>query len=725
MLRPALLTFVIFAVGCGKKPDPAPAPDLGWVAVEPPPPAPGPAVQPKKKWPPKPVDANNFAGKSLAQWREDLRSKDRGKVVTAMKAVQALGPQAADAVPDLLTTYYLYGPDDFNNRLETERYVAAHAEAFQEAVKAVGTPAVPHLLAALDAVGGVTDPNDPKLTAASNAMRAAGYLDAADAVPKLEAAAKSTAPGVSAGAVRALIALGPTARPALPTVREALREGLRSSSEETAIEAAAALGKLDPNGTADDALAVLLAVPPRSGTNPHPYDRVTKLLPLFGSKGVAALMASAKKPDTSALVRLWGFKPEHLGPVVPDLVKLLDVVPEAKVWYVLVAIKSARLEGKAALPAVLKLARNPYHRSEAIWTASEVGATPEDLLPIVKDALANVSATGAELYLVHYLGAAGKEVASLVTPFLADPRREVREGAAAVLARRDPTHSDACRVLLELSVPEGRRGIAPGELWALPASAAAGLKPHLSHPDANVRRLAAVQVARRDPANDEAAKLLKASVYSEMPSAFEGQPAWPVVDREAIGAFRKGGAGGAPHLIELLAHAKVGVRSTAATALAELGPLAAPSAAKLAAALATETDDEVRFYLLTTLGRIGAPAKPHTEALTKSLGSPVHAVRFAAAEALLALDPSDAVALAALVELVKPVAPVGPQPRVRPVGTTDKESYFGDRVEDIALDPRAAAVKALYELDPEAAVRAGAFLSLGRPPGKDGPGKGW
>ncbi len=47
-----------------------------------------------------------------------------------------------------------------------------------------------------------------------------------------------------------------------------------------------------------------------------------------------------------------------------------------------------------------------------------------------------------------------------------------------------------------------------------------------------------------------------------------------MVNARAIGAFRKTGAEGATHLVQLLKHPKEGVRCIAAPGLAELGPKA-------------------------------------------------------------------------------------------------------------------------------------------------------
>src|SRR5262249_8592982 len=154
---------------------------------------------------------------------------------------------------------------------------------------------------------------------------------------------------------------------------------------------------------------------------------------------------------------------------------------------------------------------------------------------------------------------------------------------------------------------------------------------------------------------------------------------------------------GVPHLVELLKHPKTAVRGAAAIVLAELGPVASAGASGIAAATATETEEGLRFLLVTALGRVGAAGKPHTDVLAKALTSPSAVVRYAAADALLALDPEDDRAVAVLVELVKPV--VGPRPpTVVPVtGTSDvSRPRRGRVVHEVAAD-------LLFEVDPEAA----------------------
>jgi hypothetical protein len=206
-------------------------------------------------------------------------------------------------------------------------------------------------------------------------------------------------------------------------------------------------------------------------------------------------------------------------------------------------------------------------------------------------------------------------------------------------------------------------------------------------------------------------------VYREIPNP--GGAPLTVVNPDVIGAFRKAGAGGVPHLIELLKSPRREVRSAAAQALAELGPVASARAVGIAAVAADETNEGVQFLLLTALGRVGPAGTDHADVLRKALTSPRSAVRFAAAEALLALDPTDEQPIPVLAELVKPRDPEGTRP-LPVVRTPDEASRPPRRGREGDRRPlHEAAAELLFEVDPEAAIRAGAF-SATKPESKGG-----
>ncbi len=152
MRRLILLLFgLLFCSGCGKKPEPVlePAPeqkpDLGGVAVEPPP------LSKPEKWPPKPVEPEQLRGQVARAVAKNLRSKDRVKIIQAMKAIQVLGPQAAEAIPDVLAVSV--SADNLNDPRafeEWRRFYEMHNHVFPEVIQAVGKTALPYYLAGLD-----------------------------------------------------------------------------------------------------------------------------------------------------------------------------------------------------------------------------------------------------------------------------------------------------------------------------------------------------------------------------------------------------------------------------------------------------------------------------------------------------------------------------------------------------------------------------------------------
>src|SRR5262245_232535 len=210
-----LFGLLVLTAGCGKKPDAAP--DVG-VAVEP---APEPAPQPKKKWPPKPGDPNNFAGKSLAQWREDLKSKDRVKLIHAMKVMQVFGPEAADAIPDILAASGSVKGSP--NSAEFEIYLSMYHQVLPDVIQAIGKPAAQQLSTILTEAKGADDPaTRSKISAALSALFELGP-DAEAAVPAVVKLAQHPNLDIQRQAVYALANMGPAAKSAIPTLRAALK----------------------------------------------------------------------------------------------------------------------------------------------------------------------------------------------------------------------------------------------------------------------------------------------------------------------------------------------------------------------------------------------------------------------------------------------------------------------------------------------------------------------
>src|SRR5262249_46182275 len=143
------------------------------------------------KRPVKRADPKNCGGKSLDQCREELRSGNMARQRAAVAAVRAIGPAAADAVPDLIGSV-----------------IPPYGRGLEDAVRAVGPAAAPHCAGALTAYAQVLNPNDyasPIRRARQNAGFGLVALgpDAAGVVPQLLEALKHPDPFVRAHALSA------------------------------------------------------------------------------------------------------------------------------------------------------------------------------------------------------------------------------------------------------------------------------------------------------------------------------------------------------------------------------------------------------------------------------------------------------------------------------------------------------------------------------------------
>jgi HEAT repeat protein len=717
----------LLAAACRKTPAPEAAGDP---ATEPKTEAAAPAEptpEPKPKRPVKWADPKNCGGKSLDQWREELRSGSPARQRAAVAAVRAIGPAAADAVPDLIGS--VRGPFD---------------AGLEEAVRAVGPAAAPHCAAALTASAQVLNPTDyasPIRRTRQNAGFGLAALgpDAAGVLPQLLEALKHPDPLVRAHAMGGCEAIGPAAKAAVPQ----LTEGLKEKDPDYRLGAARALTKVDPDSEAaaiDTMLDVYAQFSGPGGENGGGgwsmyQERARFLLGELGERPVPFVVRRMKKPDGSPdnemCLLLGSFRPtgEAAAQAAATLTELLKKTPPNKLFITLGGLGQLGPAAKAAVPEVMNLARSgPDNvRGDALLTAVVIGAAPGDVLPICAEMIKEVppdpgSATPVMrgFDAVDRLGPAARELVPALSALQSSPNGHVRLRAAACLLAIDPSSADAGRVLLELAESkDGAADAARSGLRTLPAAVVAGLRPHLNHTDPKVRALAAAEVVARDPSDATAVKLVKEAVYQEVPNPNPNFRPRRFANPEAFDALKRAKAGGVPHLIDLLSHPQPPVRDAAARTLVEMGPAAAPAAASVAAAIPAG-DDRVRYVLLTVLGRVGPAAKPHLNAVRDGLRGPHPLVRFAAADALADLDPADPAAAAVLADLLKPenVAKAGegwfplfPRAQGRPLAEPGAPAQ---------PDFRTIVAARLIEIDPEQAIRAGAFDD---PQGRPTPGK--
>src|SRR5262249_49064544 len=160
-----------------------------------------------------------------------------------------------------------------------------------------------------------------------------------------------------------------------------------------------------------------------------------------------------------------------------------------------------------------------------------------------------------EFDALERLGPAARELVPALSALQSNPNGHVRLRAAACLVTIDPSSADACRVLLELAESkDGAAYTARIRLGTLPAAVVAGLKPHLNHADPRGRALAVTEVVARAPTDVTAVKLVKETVYQEVPNPNPNFPPSRFANQAVFDALKRAKAGGVPHLIELLSH---------------------------------------------------------------------------------------------------------------------------------------------------------------------------
>ncbi len=707
-----------------------------------------------------------FAGKKLSEWQADLRVKSSdpqrgdGRVWVALKVMQVYGPAAANAVPDIAALWS--GNSIYWAEIDLT-------------LKAIGKPVAAYSLVALKSA-------DPQFRArafdvAWAVMPEAGAVmpDAGAIVPILAELLVGKDENESLRALSLLRRYGPAAKSAVPSIvaymdaagptpatvppkmvppktitqkpiqpvppppmgPPKLGPAKKGFSSYQAVNlrkltAAAALAEIDPEGTADRTLPVLLAVQPlNTGGGDSNLDTATDALAKIGPKAATALMARIKsmdgQPKKDLIQQLWKFKPEHLGAIAEELGKLLPAALKEDVWYLLVPIQYAGPAGKAALPAVLEVARTgaASNRSEALYTALKIGAAPAEVVPILQELLRDPKGLYADYGTLRLVFPQAKELQPFVTAGLSSPIDLVKDSAAHLTLLVDPASPEACRILLEQtqSMDQTVAYNAPSALGRFLPAALPALRTHLDHPNAKVRMHAAEQVARLDPSDTKAVKMLMDNLYTEQAALTPPgiDPAFPpivMVNGGAIVAFAKAGPGGAAHLLSLCKHPKPGVRNMAAYEFSRMKPAdLAPIAPAIAEAIAA-ADDETCFILLLTLGRIGVAAKPQAAIVRDTAKRKALIVRFAAAQALTAIDPADSAITGMLPELLKPEAlatfnvPVLVQPKSL-AGYPTSEQFMLSHV--TPPDFHLGVSTLWFKFEPEAAIRAGAF-SIPPPP---------
>jgi hypothetical protein len=698
MRRFALLVLLLSCAACARKAQPVAdggAPELPVVL---PPGADGPPpveVKPKKA-----LDPNNFAGKSLAQWREDLRSKDRHKIIAAMKACEALGPLAVDALPDLLTAD-IDTPKDAGGQPDwraADEFWNVRQRVWSEVAKGMGKAAVPHLLPLLDVpdeiLKGAEGAKVGKATWALRGLSAIGP-DAADAIPKMCELAGHNKSGLRDFATSGLVHVAGTDKRAVP----GLLRGLKTDDRWLRGWVVKTLAAVDPEGAAEPYIA--------TGAVDSWYNEVlpSHEFARFGPKGVAAIVARCSangKLNTGLLSLLADFPPELLAPHTAEFVKWFDTAVKDKAtdWYCGL-LRAVGPRAKETIPRLLELARGGDH--PALVTAAALGAPWKEVFELMR-ARKEGLAWSAALVLPAY----GPNFKGDIAPFVELLKAGAPEKSklAGAILRCAPERADMVDFLLNAQIEADLLTRTKGHerqnyLSHVPRSAVPALKVHLKHANPRARFFAALAILGYAPEDHDAAREMAQQLTQERGDKRKAAPERVLVP-EAFEALKRAGAVGAKHLGETLKSGTDGEREWAAQALAEMGARAEPAADALRAAVAKETNPDLLGFALRALGNLSNTRKPLAEeAARKHLGAKSRWVRFCAAEALLKCEPADG-ALKVLVEIVKPGSDM--------IALKAKDHSRAELEPGLlSFGIRGEAVPLLFRLDPERAIRADAF----------------
>ncbi|MFO0803822.1 MAG: hypothetical protein U0791_11975 [Gemmataceae bacterium] len=728
------LGFALLTVTACGKPEATPAPELAVTAAAPTETSKPTPEEPKKRsLPPVKLGGDpgdpTFAGKKLSEWRAELRvpgGKDHNgmpttdpRVIVAIKVMEAYGPAAEPAIPDLL------------------------------ALTSISNDARRHMVSALEAIG--KPAVGKQIVAKWKAEKRIGFADwghvvtppADIAIPALVEIASGSDASQSVLAAQLLANYGTAAKPAsaelLKRFQSMAGSGSPSNPNYDLIRLAAALAKIDPVGAADNILRVLLPVP----TSPGAYqsEQIDMIFPLLGEKAAKALVVKASTPDksrpnggnvnTSALVQLWKFKPEHLGSIANELASLLDQAGDEQKWYVLQTLQDAGPVAKAALPAILRVAASGTksnsltNRNHAILAAIKIGAQRADVMTgaiaLAKELEKDLDNLPNATRCYWNLDPPYPELFPAFEAGLKHRNERVSWAAASLILRADPGNAAAIRVLLVARAKDSTDSQAsPFAKGVLKPEALPELRSMLDDKSPALQQQASQHVLQLDPNDAKAMAIGMEKLYREEPGpSAPGQPKFPpriFLNEGMIAGLGRAGAAGIPKLLDLCKHEKPPVRARASEQLLSSEPSdVKASVAVLAAALANP-DDQVCLNVLVALTKAGPDAKPHLDAIRAAAKREDPLVRLAAAHAHDAADPSDRAIDPILAALLKS-SPDAQRPlsklSVRKNAVLGRfperysPGYFG------SAEFHASASELFFVANPEAAILAGAFSAPG------------
>ena len=538
---------------------------------------------------------------------------ESNKPSSAEYAFQALIACGSKAVPVLTKTL---ASKDENIRVQG-------AQALQS-IGAEAKSAIPDLVRAFK--------SDPEENVRSSAIFALGGIGK-DAVPALIAALQDPDPIIRRGATSALKGIGKDAKDAIPALVLVLKTDKDSGVH---FSAASALGSIEPEAR----IAVPNLLLSFKDESIEPSERGSSLKSI-GKDAVPALIAALQDPDpiirrgaTSALKGIGKDAKDAIQALVLVLKTDKDASVRSSAASALGRIEKDAKEAVPALVLVLKTDKDSSVRSSAAYALGSIGpearnAVP-DLVAVLKDKDKPVI-----LIAITALGGIGKEAVPALVAALQDSDSTIRYEAANALRLVGKDAKEAVPALVlalktdkdasvRSSAASALGSIGPEARNAVPDLMAALSEPNERLSDAAVDAL--VQIGK------DAVPALIATLSSEN----RRTRIYAAITLGEIGSDAKAANS---TLLKLFRSKDEGIRSTAALALAKIGPESAIVAKALSPTLIKLLNipgKDLRANVLSALGNLGASPENTVPALIANLENPESAsIRRAAAQSLI------------------------------------------------------------------------------------------
>jgi HEAT repeat protein len=674
---------------------------------------------------------------------------NRGPVADAAgRALAHLGPAAKEVVPAVLK--FLSGSEKEVIRARFVLQVLGPV-ALPGLIQALGDAEPSNRRAAaemLGVIGPVARPAVPALAAALQDKTPRVALDAAWALARIDPTRAQVAVPLLADsldtsrAIEALADMGPEARAAVPKLIEALRQregaannkafrtaaqvalarvgtsavpdlvrALRDKREGVSPLAGEVLGLIVPPPR--DAVPALLDALERDRAHAESYvrslarigapnpDAVPRLTPLLADPAVRAETAVA-------LIRI---DPGHAAKVMPDLIQDLQASQRQRREATVRALAELGPAAKSAVPVLAGLLRDKELQEVVLAALGRIGPAAQEAVPALLTLVQDRSQTNG-LLIGQTLIALGPGAIPAVAEVLKDPDPVYRFWAASVLAGYGADARAALTPLLTAlkdptSPVRGAATLAVGQIGAEARDAVPDLMAELMSFETDIRRDAALALQKIGPAAREARRPLLECLLDPNKEV-RRFAAWAVgyVDPKYVEAV--------PILEAALYDQYPGVRLAATESLIHIDPPKAKAALPMLHALCRSTDPEIRLGAVQGLQEVDPEqAKQALPMLTAELYSENLLLRPVAATWLVRIAPDQA--LQAVLALLSSIEERDPRVRLQvaqtlgELGKKAREAVPALRrlLQDDVPEVRREAIKALQQIDPEAARRAG------------------